>query len=373
MDVYILDDNFQVTGLLDTFESFIWTERYFECGDFEIHMPVSTQALEYIKIGAYLWTKESDYTMILENVEINTSAEGKKELILTGRSTESILDRRIVWDETILSGSFQSEYERLLNENIINPKISDRAFSNFSFQTLNDSNVNSMEIDLALFGDELYSTTVELCKEKGLGFRVKPKEIKGFTFYFYNGVDRSYSQEANPWVVFSPSYDNLLSSNYINSKKLFKTVALVSGTKTEKTGYYDEEGEFQTEEQEVNVTVTAIDTDPAGSGLDRREMFVEVSSIDAVIPEGYELTEQGYLDQLEYEGKLELRETKITTAFEGQIETARQFIYKRDFNIGDIVQVVNEYGVEGRVRITEIVHSIDASGEKLTPTFESVY
>ena len=51
--------------------------------------------------------------------------------------------------------------------------------------------------------------------------------------------------------------------------------------------------------------------------------------------------------------------------------TCRQFVYKKDFNIGDVVQVVNEYGQEATSRVTEIVISQDENGESLNPTFTS--
>lgn len=37
MDIYVLDTNFTVVKILDTFSSFIWTDRYNLAGDFEIY------------------------------------------------------------------------------------------------------------------------------------------------------------------------------------------------------------------------------------------------------------------------------------------------------------------------------------------------
>ena len=34
MDLYVLDKEFNTLGLLDQFDSFIWTDRYNEAGDF---------------------------------------------------------------------------------------------------------------------------------------------------------------------------------------------------------------------------------------------------------------------------------------------------------------------------------------------------
>ena len=67
----------------------------------------------------------------------------------------------------------------------------------------------------------------------------------------------------------------------------------------------------------------------------------------------------------------ELGEHQTTTAFEGELESTRQYVYGKDFSIGDIVQVENEFGITGTVYISEIVFSQDASGITVTPTFTS--
>ena len=39
MDLYILNKNFEKIGLIDTYESVIWTTRYYTYGDFELYIP----------------------------------------------------------------------------------------------------------------------------------------------------------------------------------------------------------------------------------------------------------------------------------------------------------------------------------------------
>ena len=40
MEAMILDTNFQGIYIVDSFESFIWTDRFSECGDFELYIPI---------------------------------------------------------------------------------------------------------------------------------------------------------------------------------------------------------------------------------------------------------------------------------------------------------------------------------------------
>lgn len=357
METFVLDETYTTQAIFDTFESFIWVERFNGAGDFELHMPVRISTLNELKIGRYLWRKDTKAQMIIECVEIETNPEEGDKLSVTGRSLESILDRRIVWKQTILSGNFQNGIKKLLDDNVISPSDSSRKIPNFVFKSSTDSNITSLTFDdeVQLFGENLYDAIYSLCEEKKVGFDVFPTE-NGFEFELKAGTDRSYKQNTLPWVVFSPNYDNMLSSNYINSYVNFKTIALVGG-----------EGEGSEKK-----TTTAVDDDGAGSGLDRREMYVSASFISSNIPEGYEITPASYLEQIRYQGRLELRETKYTTAFDGEISVDVQYVYGKDFYLGDIVQIENEYDVTARSRINEIMWSQDISGTQMVPTFISI-
>ena len=37
MDLYITNPKFELVGVIDSYTSLIWTERYNDCGDFEIY------------------------------------------------------------------------------------------------------------------------------------------------------------------------------------------------------------------------------------------------------------------------------------------------------------------------------------------------
>ena len=79
-----------------------------------------------------------------------------------------------------------------------------------------------------------------------------------------------------------------------------------------------------------------------------------------------------YREQLKQKGSEELRKTYITKSFDGTIEAVRQYVFNRDFFIGDVVQVRDLYGKEASSRITEIMMSHDISGETLIPTFTTL-
>lgn len=356
MEALILDKSYETLAILDAFTSFIWTDRYQGCGDFQIVMPVNLDILEFLKQDNYLMLPRSDRYMIVENIQTETDVEEGNKLTVTGRSLESILERRVISSYTVLTGNFQDGIQRLLNENAINPSNPQRKIPGLIFRASTDPIITALTIDAQYLGEGLYDTILELCTEHDIGFRILPHGAGGFVFELYAGKDRSYDQDVLPPVVFSPSFENLLTSNYLESKKALKTAAIVAG-----------EGEGA-----ARKITEAVDKSGGGSGLDRREMFVNASGVSSSDGSEEGMPEATYLAQLRAKGDEALAETKVTQAFEGEIDASRQFVYGQDFFIGDIVQIKNEYGMEAKSRVSELVLSQEEAGEAVYPTFTSM-
>lgn len=387
MDALILDRSYQTQCVVDAFDSFLWADRYNEPGDFELYFPVDSSISPYAVEDYFIWQENSDRLMIIESINIETDAESGPHMTLSGRSAECLLERRVVAYRTIISGNLQDGIERILNENVINPSDSERKIPGIRFVKNTDSRITSLTCDLNLLGEYVLDVIQDQCKANDLGFKMTyNEELQGFDFMLYFGEDRSYKQETNPWVVFSPGFDNLLSSNYLKTSKELRTAAVVGGDANYERG------------QEI----VDVDGKPELKGVDRREMYVDGSSvelpnptvneesirerlekkgkkeyeiqaaIDAAMEEAVAQTSAEYRKQLEQLGKEELSKTYITEAFEGEIEGKRQYKYGEDFFIGDVVQILDEYGREASSRITEVVRSHDLSGEIMTPTFTTL-
>ena len=59
MDIYVLNREFETVAVVDNYISEIWTDRYWEPGDFEIQVPSSKENLDIFKEDYYLWMAES--------------------------------------------------------------------------------------------------------------------------------------------------------------------------------------------------------------------------------------------------------------------------------------------------------------------------
>lgn len=383
MDAMILDQDFEAVAILDAFESFIWTDRYYEAGDCEVYAPASIPLVQNLVEGNYLWRRDSEHLMIIDSVTITTEVESGVHITATGESLEAILKRRVIYPTTI-EGNLQNGIKKLIEESAISPSNSKRKIPNLVFVASTDPRITSLEIDgLQYSGENLYDSVSELCIAYDLGFKITLSDDKKFEFRLFMGQDRSYNQEDNPWVVFSPKFENLTSSNYYSSHKDYKNAAYILGAELPEE---PREGDTTTPSVANNGKNRYYELEYVDAvGLDRREIFVDASNIDdtyeVTIPGDDEndsrevdatLSDDEYLPLLSDEGDLELSETLTTTAFEGEIEATRQYVYGSDFNIGDVVQVVNEFDMTSNSRISEVVWCHDLNGISITPTFINV-
>lgn len=354
-NLYVLNKDFESVAVLDDYSSVIWTDRYWEPGDFEIEVPASAEALENYQIDYYIWNSQSEHVMIIEEITVESNAETGPTIILAGRSLESILDRRIIWGLITLSGNLQTAVQKVLNTHVISPSTSSRAIDFLSFETSTDEAITSLTIDSQYTGDTVLDVIQDICQERNLGFKITMPEDGQWVFKLYAGVDRSYGQDENPYVIFSPKFENLMNSNAYTSKTEYKTIALVGG---------EGEGADRTY---ASVSVSS----GGGSGLSRRELFVDARDLSSTV-EGEELSDSEYTAQLQQRGAEKLAENIIIETFEGETETTSSFTYGVDFNMGDIVQNQNEYGSTFTSRITEYIWSQDTSEIKAYPSFSVI-
>lgn len=398
MEATILNKDFESVAILDHYKSFIWTDRYNEAGDFEVHIPIGDGIPEYIQNGYYIWNAESEHLMIMETFRIESDIEEGVYLVVSGRSLESILDRRIVWNRTLIQGpvnsngyrdfpNLQEGIKRLLDENAIEA-VGARKIPKLIFEESTDPRITALTFGAQIevteddgaggvlyytvgaqyHGDNLYDVIVKLCQEKYIGFKITLNESNEFIFKLYAGVDHSYGTDEKPqidndYVVFSKDFDNLLNTSYLTSTQKWKNVTLIGGEKEK-----DENGV-----EKSQVLVEWSDND-AYAGLDRREIFTDATSKsmekenengDIVIMEVDE-----YKAILKRAGIDTLMENEKQEIFDGEADVTSMFQYgaDKDFYMGDIIQFATEYGVEGRAYISEYIMSNESKGKNYYPT-----
>lgn len=345
MDMTVLNKDLDPILVIDSYESLIWTDRYAECGDFELYNTIDELLLSTMKRDFYLLNPESEHVMCIETIRITSDIEDGSRMIIEGYSLEKILSRRVIWGNKKVSGTPQEVIKELLNDCIINPTNANRQIKNFVFSESSDPSITGLEsFEAEYTGDNLYNIVTKICKENKIGFKITlDMDSKTFIFKLYAGVNRSYNQVENSYVIFSPSFDNLITANYMETSSALKTVALVAGKG---------EGESR----------TLYEVDTGGlTGIERRELFVDASNLST-----YDEA------PMEQRGKEELSECADISSFEGQAETRIMFKYGQDFFTGDIVQFADGYGHEAPARIVEMITSDGVDGLSVYPTFETI-
>lgn len=337
MEISILNTEFEPVAIVDVYTSIIWTKRYYKPGDFELYIPANIDILPYLKQDYYVKRDDDETVMIIEKIEIQTDAENGDYFIITGRSLESILNRRIVWEQTNLNGNVVDQVYKVLENNIGSSALSYRKLANFICKTpkLNVSDTITMQAT----GDDLESLLTEICTQYGLGWKITLDENNNFVFEMYKGNNSN--------AYFSPEFDNLITSDYSGDKSNYRNVAKVfgEGEGTARTSFV------------VGNTV----------GINRRELYVDARDVSS--NEG-KITADDYKLLLNARGKEKLQEQVFVKSFDGEVEPSMTFKYREDYNLGDIVTVTNQYGITATPRIIEIIENWDDTGYKVVPTFE---
>ena len=341
----IMDNNFKKLAIIDYYMSFIWATRYYTCGEFELCVPVDENTTTLFKNGYYVLRDDDPENVgVIEKIRIEKLQDDDERVIISGRFISCILGRRIIAVQTQVSGSVQSCIELLINQNAINPSIAARKISDLIFAS---ELTSSYSMQAQFTGDNLLDAISEICRTFGIGFKMILTDDDEFKFILFEGTNRSYSQNVNPYVVFSNEYENLISSQYEESQQEMVTDVLIAG-----------EGEGLDRK-------TLWVTKDAPTGLNRFEFYQDARNAST---NGGEIPDQTYYDQLRGEALESI--TTFTSAFAGEVDFTN-IKYGTDINIGDVCTIKNNrWGLSINVRLVEVIESVSESGEySITPSF----
>ena len=356
-DIYVLDQNLELQGVIDEYVSIIWRPAYYDIGDFEIYLDASDKAINLLQQNRYV-VRSSDITvengvatykkvMIIKNIQLTTDIEKGDFLCVTGRELKFILHQRIVWGRYIINDTVEYALRRLIGRNAVEPVEPTRVIPNMQFATPKGY---TDKLDIQISNRQLDEAVIELCKTYGYGWDIYITGNK-LTVDIYKGIDRSYNQTDRPYVVFSESFDNLYDTEYVYESENYANMTLVGG-----------EGE------EYERIYAYVNNDV--SGLDRYETFTDARDISQNLDSEDEVIGlEDYLLLLEGRGIEKLSENAIIESFGGDVISDMVFKYGQDFNLGDVVTVINKYGIQKNVRVLSAIESDGEDGEKLLPQF----
>lgn len=356
--IYVLNSSdFSIEGVVDEYVNCIWRPSYSDIGDFELYVGATKKLLDLLQINRYL-VRTSDVSvdaqgkttyqkvMIIKNIELITDVENGDFLSVTGRELKFILHQRIVWSQTNLTGRAEAGIRALVTQNAISPTDSKRVIPNLVLGAgagLTDT------IEKQVTGEYLDATIVEIAIAYDYGWDIFIYD-GNLVFIIYTGLDRSYNQTDRPYVVFSDSFENLYNTDYRVFTEEYANATLIGG-----------EGEG------VERVYTTVGNDK--TGLNRFETFTDARDLSSNKDSEDEIPQAQYLQLLQERGKENLASLAYTEGFSGEVLSDVAFKYGEDFDLGDIVTVINEYGISKNVRVLSAIESEDETGSKLLPQF----
>ena len=430
MDVYVLDGNLNVIGIIDNYNSLIWVNRYREVGDCELYLGADPGMVDLLKIGRYLIREGDDMVCRIKKTEITTSTDDGDFLAVTGYDAKDLLDQRIAWGNLISDGNAEEFARSLIDGSLGGTASAERIMYKPNGTRLlyldtaaGFTEVSTEQVSFANIGE----TVRQFCSKYGWGYRATLRD-GAFRLAFYRGTDRSNS------VIFSPNYENLIGSDYSDDATDLGNVALIGGdgsgasrareTIGEATGIDRAEIYIDGRELTRNISWGALKAqypleidggvgylthDEAGNeyyNLRVIDIYIyddeHLAQLQAKYPNGtvitidgnryYRLTEKTiakfenpigitaesvmymydiiYLSYLLSTAYGRISEHGERVKFSGDVDPNVTFRYKQDYYLGDIVTVENEYGISRAARIIEVREINDETGYRMEPIFE---
>lgn len=334
MEIRIYKPDLYRIGQIENHLSLIWTRKFYEPGNFELHAPITDENLELLQKGNIVSKRGSKEAGVIEDIEKEES-NIKNEITVKGRFLSSYMDRRLIKSTVNFNGYVEEAMRKLLGGATPIPLVRFGVFHGFP---------EKVEFQATMKNLMTYET--KLAKTGAIGYRFAPDfDVHEIIFDTYKGIDRTVGQHENPRVVFSESYDNLNNAIYRYNDQKLRTYAIVGG-----------EGEGS---ERVYYTVGG------GEGLNLREIFVDAKDINSE-----ELTAEQYKAALIQRAQETLNENIVSESLECETDADANFKYKEDYDLGDLVTVRKKrWGLCMNQRITEIQEIYEYGKMKVVPTF----
>lgn len=146
--------------VLDDYISAIWNNKYFTAGDFEIKCRTTNERILKLVRNNFITLNGTDEIAVIESVEFTKDEEQGAVMTITGYFAQALLGKRVIWDKTLLNGTVETELQRLMNENAIQPHDPIRGLDcEIEYKTISGRVLNVPEGATRVFDLEIVSDT----------------------------------------------------------------------------------------------------------------------------------------------------------------------------------------------------------------------
>lgn len=350
----MFNENLDYIGVIDDYSKLENDMNYHDHSAMYITVAASEENTEKLLNVDYenemiIIAKENDlqHGYIIEVVEYVDESE--LDISIVAKSLSILMNRRVIEGQQRFTGDVGSVMKGFVNANAITPSNTNRVIpklvlsNDVIIETNTDEVYTNKELDVALW---------EIAKKHDVSFEILMNHTnKKFEFRVLKGDDRSIIQNENQHVAFAKELDNVVGTTYVDDCSSVKNTAIILG--------------------ENNVIVISNNEN---KGFLRREIVVDASSIQKTYQneDGTETT----ITDIEYEALMNdkglntLSEYKRARTFENSINYNSQFIFNRDFFIGDIVTAIDQkIGIMKHSRVTKVNETFEKGKYELKVSF----
>lgn len=367
-EMTVNDENFTITleAICDSFSSLLWDVEYYSCGKFEIYIAATPNNLRTFKKGRIIGRSDDKrHYGIIEKIQLNADAENGDYLTVSGRFLMSFLSRRIIFpiQKFTSETSYYEIVKRVVWRNCLSDKSPGERLRNLPGLKISEFSSPCWQktAQLQVSYENLMEWVYKICEIVGgtanIRLEKSTNDEYSLVFELSQGTDRSVLQNENPHIIFSDTYNNLLSFDYMLDTTDYSNFAHIFG-----------QGEGL---QRKSATLY---NGKLPRYFDRYEIYIDardLSDEEQVNGETTEIPKNEYTAMLQERGKEKL--VSITEKSESTIAVNdRQYRYNRDYFLGDYVTVQHDrFGLkQPKIQLVGMIESFDQNGYSLTPTFK---
>ena len=347
--------------LITTPASITWVERYLEPGEVRIEAPLDSDIRREVPINSVVSHIDTREIVRIEDHEISDDGDGTPMVVITGRTIDApIFENRSAGsninfptndapaDYALPKWGTSHQALRLMQSHVYASYLIDDRDAVPYLEIANEVPSTGLTTEeRKIKPGNVYDRVVEILRVDNLGLRTE-RPATGKTnsrIVIHRGKDRTSS------VVLSVDKDQVENVGYLMSNRRNKNCVHVVGrwcqTRLANSFY---------------------------SAYDRRWLTVDATDIDEAFeskPTGaYRTWVLGAMYQRGVEALAEYNMVEITKAEASR--DSMDSIYRKHYNVGDIVTVAGGYGSKTRMRVTEYVEIQDETGFTGYPTLELV-
>lgn len=337
MEIYVLDEELNLVGVLSGYEAIIWQDMLEKPGKFEAEFLFTERLNRMLQRKNILYKKDEMQAGIINYKHIKLDKQGRTKIRIKGNMASYYTKRRIVWEKMVLSGTSEEVMRELVDKQLINPADPTRRISGIRLGEL--CGVEDY-IEKQVTYSNLQETLTDIAAAAGLGYKLRlDLQEKVFYFEIIKGADKTLGT-MQP-CIFSRDFHNIYTQEYYEDDSNFKNVCLVCGTGEDENRVTEVTGE--------------------ASGLDRYEM-----SYSAAFLKDEGQTEEIYREQLRQKGNEKLKDYYLVESFTSKVRQDKA----RKCSLGDFVTCSDrEWGIRIDTQIKMIEKHLSKDEQEVYITF----